>query len=134
MSSQAVDPRTPCIIGVAQRTWRPDGAESEAPEPLSMWDEVARAAAADTGRADVLSILDSVQIVYCQTWPYDDPVGRLCERIGADPRHRLYSGIGGTTPQVLVNDTAEAMLSGDYDLALVTSIAGERHISCRSAT
>jgi acetyl-CoA C-acetyltransferase len=116
----AVDPRTPCIIGVAQRTWRPEGAESEAPEPLSMWEEVARAAAADTGRADVLSLLDSAQIVYCQTWPYDDPVGRLCERIGAEPRHRLYSGIGGTTPQVLVNETAEAMLRGDYDLALVT--------------
>jgi acetyl-CoA C-acetyltransferase len=120
MTAQAVDQRSPCIIGVAQRTWRPGRADSEAPEPLLMWDEVARAAAADTGRSDVLSLLESAQIVYCQTWPYDDPVTRLCERIGAEPRHRLYSGIGGTTPQVLVNETAEAMLRGDYDLALVT--------------
>jgi acetyl-CoA C-acetyltransferase len=120
MIAAAVDPRSPCIIGVAQRTWRPEGAESDAPEPLLLWDEVASAAAADTGRPDVLSLLESAQIVYCQTWPYDDPVARLCERIGAAPRHRLYSGIGGTTPQVLVNETAEAMLRGDYDLALVT--------------
>src|SRR5205085_6893084 len=81
---------------------------------------VARAAAVDAGRPDLLSQLESAQIVYCQAWPYDDPVGRLCERVGANPRHRVYSGIGGTTPQVLVNETAEAMLRGDYDLALVT--------------
>ena len=118
--STAVDPRAPCLVGVAQRTWRPDGADSAAPEPLAMWEEVARAAAADTGAPNVLERLDSAQIVYCQSWQYDDPVRRLCERIGANPRHRHYSGIGGTTPQVLVNRTAEAMLGGEYDLALIT--------------
>ena len=111
------DPRTPCIIGVAQRTVRPP--EGPAPEPLESWVEVATAAAADTGVADVLRRLDSVQVVYCQSWQYDDPAGRLCERIGADPKHRLYSGIGGTTPQVLVNDVAEKMLRGEADVALV---------------
>jgi acetyl-CoA C-acetyltransferase len=118
----AVDPRTPCIIGVGARTWHPDEVgEQGAPEPLSMWEEVARAAAADTTRADVLQQLDSVQIVYCQTWQYDDAVDRLATRLGADPRHRHYSGIGGTTTQQLVNDTCEAMLRGEMDLALITS-------------
>lgn len=63
--------------------------------------------------------MQSVQVVHCQTWPYDDPVGRLCERLGATPRHRHYSGIGGTTPQVLVSSAAEAMQRGELDLALV---------------
>jgi acetyl-CoA C-acetyltransferase len=112
-----IDPRSPCIIGVAQRTVRPP--EGPAPEPLDSWVEVATAAAADTGGGDVLRRLDSVQVVYCQSWQYDDPAGRLCERIGADPKHRFYSGIGGTTPQVLVDDAAEAMLRGKLDLALV---------------
>ena len=80
---------------------------------------MARAAAADAGPADLLRRLDSVRVVYCQSWPYDDPVGRLTERIGADPKHRFYSGIGGTTPQVLVNDTAEAMLRGEIETALL---------------
>jgi acetyl-CoA C-acetyltransferase len=114
------DPRTPCIIGVGQRTWHPDEVgEAGAPEPLVMWEEVARAAAADSGAANVLERLDSLQIVYCQTWQYDDPPARLADELGASPRHRCYSGIGGTTPQVLVQDAAAAILAGDSDLALV---------------
>ena len=85
-----------------------------------MWDDVARAAAADSGAADALARLDSVQVVYCQSWQYDDAPGRLAERIGASPRHTVYSGIGGTTPQLLVQGAAAAILAGEYDLALVT--------------
>jgi acetyl-CoA C-acetyltransferase len=117
----AVDARWPCVIGVGQRTWHPeDVGERGAPEPLAMWEEVARAAAEETGaRDDVLGRLDSAQIVYCQTWQYDDPVGRLAERLGTSPRLRFYSGIGGTTPQVLVQEQAAAILRGELDLALV---------------
>src|SRR4029077_8391980 len=89
--------------------------------PLEMWDEVARRAAADAGRPALLAALDSIQIVYCQTWQYDDAVERLAARLGADPGHRHYSGIGGTTTQQLVNETCEAMLRGEMDLALITS-------------
>src|SRR5436190_11012005 len=117
MTRVSVDPRAPCIVGVAQRTIRPP--EGPAPEPLDSWVEMAVAAAGDAGVPNLLSRLDSVQIVYCQSWQYDEPVARLCERLGAKPRHHLYSGIGGTTPQVLVNDVAEAMLRGELDTALI---------------
>ena len=117
-----VDPRTPCIIGVAAHTWHPeDVGAAGAPEPLEMWEHVARAAASDAGNASALAALDSIQIVYCQTWQYDDAVTRLAVRLGAAPRHRHYSGIGGTTTQQLVNETSEAMLRGEMDLALITS-------------
>ena len=117
-----VDPRWPCLIGVAQETVRPG--EGPAPEPLVSWERVARAAADDArpravAASDVLARLDSVQVVYCQSWQYDDPPGRLASVLGADPGHRLYSGIGGTTPQLLVAETAERMVRGDVDLALV---------------
>jgi len=118
----AVDPRTPCVIGVAQRTWRPG---DDAPEPLVMWEQVARAAAADTG-ADpgrVLGALDRLQVLFCQSWPYDDPPGRLAERLGVAPRDQRSSGIGGTTPQQLLDEAATAMLSGELDVALV--VGGE---------
>jgi acetyl-CoA C-acetyltransferase len=116
------DPRSPCIIGVAARTWHPGAAQGAgAPEPLDMWEEVARAAAADTTRPGVLEQLESLQIVYCQTWQYDDAPARLAARLGADPAHRHYSGIGGTTTQQLIDATAERMLRGELDLALVTS-------------
>ncbi len=118
----AIDGRAPCIIGVAARTWHPDDVgEQGAPEPLDMWHDVSRAAAADTGRVGVLQQLDSLQIVYCQTWQYDDAVGRLAERLGIGAKHRHYSGIGGTTTQQLVNATAERMRAGELDLALITS-------------
>ncbi len=111
------DPRQLCVIGADQHTVR----DAQAPEPLVSWEQRARAAAALAGSESILADIDSLQVVYCQTWPYDDPVGRLATALGADPRHRLYSGIGGTTPQVLVNQTAEAMARGELDLALICS-------------
>lgn len=117
----AIDPRAPCLIGVANRTWHPDEVGDDgAPEPLVMWEEVARAAAADSGAGQAaLDRLDALELVYCQTWQYDDPVGRLADRLGVDPKHRYYSGIGGTTPQVLVQGIGEYILRGEVDLVLV---------------
>jgi acetyl-CoA C-acetyltransferase len=115
----SIDPRTPCIIGVAQRTVRPPDGPS--PEPLALWDDTCRRAAADAGASsDVLAAADSLQIVYCMAWSYDSPVDRLADSLGISPRHRFYSGIGGTTPQVLVEDAATAILNGDMDLAVIT--------------
>ena len=94
-----VDPNAPCLIGWAQRTW-PKSTGVDAPEPLAMWERVVRNAAASTGRSlrAILDAIDGVQVLYTQSWPYDDPVARLNDRLGITPRHRLYSGIGGTTP------------------------------------
>lgn len=106
-----------CIIGVSQHTVRGGGA----PEPLASWADRARDAAADAGTESALAQIDSLQVVYCHSWPYDDPVGRLAAALGASSRHRLYSGIGGTTPQKLINQTAEAMQRGEMDSALICS-------------
>lgn len=115
----AVDPRTPCIIGVAQRTVRP--ADGPSPEPLELWRSTAVAAAEDAGATgDVLAAADSLQIVYCMAWSYDSPVDRLAAALNVDPKHRFYSGIGGTTPQVLVDDAATAIIKGEIDLAVIT--------------
>jgi acetyl-CoA C-acetyltransferase len=104
-----------CVIGAAQHTVR----DGNAAEPLVSWEQRAREAAA--GVEHVLPELDSLQVVYCQTWPYDDPAGRLATALGASPRHLHYSGIGGTTPQELVNQTAGAMQRGELELALICS-------------
>src|SRR2546421_5162352 len=113
-----VDPRTPCIIGAGQQVWRPAEVPDGAPEPLAMWEEVCRDAAADSGRAGALEQLDSLQVVYCQSWQYDDPPGRLADRLGVSPRHRLYSGIGGAPPPLLGRATAQALLPGEDRLGL----------------
>jgi acetyl-CoA C-acetyltransferase len=113
------DPRATCIIGVARRTWHPpDGA----PEPLAMWEQVAREAAADTGTdaSSVLGALESIDIVYSQSWQYDDAVARLAERVGVSPARRRYSGIGGSVPLVLATEVAGEIRAGHLDLALIT--------------
>ncbi|MCF6470178.1 acetyl-CoA synthetase [Nonomuraea sp. MG754425] len=109
-----MDPRTPCLIGIAQRTIR----AQPGPEPLDLWESVAREAAADA-RLPV-ERLDSVQIVWTDSWQYDSPVGRLAERLGATPRHRAYSKVGGTVPQQLIGAAAGAIAAGEIDSALVT--------------
>jgi acetyl-CoA C-acetyltransferase len=116
----AIDPRWPCLVGVGQQTWHradhPGQAATTAPEPLLMWEHVARLAADDSGvGARVLEELDALEIVYCQTWQYDDAPTRLADRLGASPKRRYYSGIGGTTPQVLVQDAAARILAGEVE-------------------
>ncbi|WP_234805979.1 acetyl-CoA synthetase [Mycolicibacterium insubricum] len=118
MTTAMEDARQLCVIGAAQHTDR----DGDAPEPLISWERRAHEAAA--GLESVLPQIDSLQVVYCHSWPYDDPTGRLATALGAQPRHQVYSGIGGTTPQELVNATAESMLRGELELALICSAEG----------
>jgi len=115
----AVDPRTPCIIGVARRTWR----DRSAPEPIDQWEDVARAAADDAGCPSALTALDTLRVVFCQSWQYDDPATRLAERLGARPGDARYSGLGGSVPLQLVADTAADMAGGGAGLTLL--VGGE---------
>jgi acetyl-CoA C-acetyltransferase len=126
----SADPRAMCIIGVARHTWHPDSAEVRdagglAPEPLDMWERVARAAADDAearnGGADaVLQGLESIDVVYSQSWQYDDAPSRLAERLGTSAARRRYSGIGGSVPLVLSAEVAKEIRAGGLDLALLT--------------
>ena len=82
-----VDPRTPCIIGVAQRTWRLSG-DDLAPEPLEMEAEIVRAAASDSGATgDLLGAVDGLDVTYSMSWPYDDPAGRFAIRRQCSEAH-----------------------------------------------
>ena len=119
------DPRATCIIGVARHTWHPfdvGPASEPAPEPLDMWERVARDAADDAGGGTpgALASLESIDVVYSQSWQYDDAVARLSERLGAAPGRRRYSGIGGSVPHVLATEVARAIRDGNLDLALIT--------------
>lgn len=98
------------LIGWAQVS-RFDG------EPLEAWAEA-------LGRTDVPArAIDSLDVVYCQSWPYDEPAGRLAEQVGAAPRRSAYSGIGGTTPLTLLSAAAERIAAGEADVCAV--VGGE---------
>lgn len=120
--NSVTDPQlAPCLIGTGRRTWN-DG--SPTPEPLDMWEEVARSAVDDAGvRRDVLGSIDHLGLVHCQSWTYDRPVGRLAERLGTVGIHLSESILAGTSPQRLLDEAAERMLRGECSVALV--VGGE---------
>jgi len=122
-----IDPRTPCLVGVAQEVWRP-GDLSYDLEPLDGWELVSRSAEADAGRT-ILPRIDSVNVVDCQSWRYDDPPSRLASRLGLESINVRYSSAGGTSPQVLMVDAASAIQRGESEAALV--VGGELLASVR---
>lgn len=98
------------IVGWAQVT-RFEG------EPLSAWAEALRATAIAP------SAIDSLDVLYCQSWPYDDPPRRLADLVGATPRRLHYSGIGGTTPLQLIAAAADRIERGEADVCAI--VGGE---------
>jgi acetyl-CoA C-acetyltransferase len=102
--------RAPCLIGWSQVGRFPG-------EPLDAWAEALQA----TGVPP--TAIDSLDVVYCQSWPYDDPAGRLAERVGLTPKRARYSGIGGSVPLQLVNAAAERIGAGESDVCAV--VGGE---------
>ena len=56
------------------------------------------------------------------SWQYPDAPGLLAQRLGIDPPHKLYSAVGGNTPQALVNQASEAIVNGEIKLALLAGV------------
>jgi len=113
----SVDPRSPCIIGVAQMVSRPEN--GPAPEPLTMWERTCRDAAADAG-ATAMCSGPSSRCRSCTASRGSTTIPRVdCALPSASSRSTRLLGIGGTTPQVLVDHAAEAIVDGDLDVAIV---------------
>ncbi len=108
----------PIIVGVGQITNRAEELR-EAKEPLDLMVAAARGAEEDAGMPGLLAKVDSVRVVNVMSWPSADPPADLAGRVGAQPSERLYSTIGGNTPQWLVNETAERIVQGKVRLALL---------------
>jgi len=108
----------PVIVGVSQLTHRPRSV-AEALEPMELMVRVAQEAEADAGCPGLLQRLDSVQVVNIIGWSYADAPGTLAARLGASPCHTFYSGIGGETPQRLINNAAADIVAGRRRLVLI---------------
>jgi acetyl-CoA C-acetyltransferase len=100
-----VDPRQPVLAGVAQSVRFPG-------EPLEAMVDVAAAALREAPlRPDVVAVVDPV------SWPVD---GRhLAERLRLSPREVIHSGMGGSSPQALVNRLSQQIAEGRLDCALI---------------
>lgn len=114
-----VDPRTPVLIGAGQLSHRVD--RGEAPlEPVELIAEALRRAAEDSGAGDsAVTEADTVHVVGLLSWRYRDPGQLVANRLGAQPRTSTVSGLGGNSPQSLVNLACLAIQAGTADLVLL---------------
>ena len=92
----SLDPRTPVIVGVGQVNEREDAADLEPVDLMAM-------AAREAADPRVLQAVDAIRVVNLLSWRYRDPGLLLGARIGAEDASTYYTGVGGNTPQSLVN-------------------------------
>jgi acetyl-CoA C-acetyltransferase len=109
------------VVGVGQLVRHPEPADvPTVAEPVDMMVEALRRAGDDSGTGDrLLRRADSVRVVELLSWRYVNAAALVAERVGASPRETLLTTTGGNSPQMVVNDTAEAIQRGQLDVALV---------------
>jgi len=108
----SLDPLTPVIVGVGQVNQRD---EAPGTEPVDLMASAVR----EAGDPRVLSAVDSVRVVNLLSWRYRDPGLLLAGRIGATQATTQYSGIGGNTPQSMVNQACLDIQQGSNDVVLL---------------
>ncbi len=107
-----MDPRTPVVVGAGQVNQRDDAAEVE---PVDLMAAAAREAADPR----VLKAVDAIRVVNLLSWRYRDPGLLLGQRIGADHPATAYTGVGGNTPQSLVNQACLDIQRGRAGVVLL---------------
>jgi len=112
-----MDPRTPVIVGVSQRSQRPEDL-STALEVSALMTACVRDAADDAGAPALLSKLDTVAAVF-GAWRYSDPGRLVADAVGSPNARTLLSFHGGNTPQSYVNALAAQIQNGELDVAVI---------------
>lgn len=114
----------PIIIGVADVRNKCHGLENTI-EPAGLMLQAIELALQDCGLSPsntqkLQSQIDSVQVVACSTWPYDDLPSLLSEKLGVDSKHKHYSALMGNQPVNLLNGAARRIVTGESKLAIMT--------------
>ena len=107
-----LDPRTPVIVGVGQVNEREDAADLEPVDLMAM-------AAREAADPRVLQAVGAIRVVNLLSWRYRDPGLLLGARIGAEDFSTYYTGVGGNTPQSLVNQACLDIRAGRADVVLL---------------
>jgi acetyl-CoA C-acetyltransferase len=100
----------------------------QALEPIALMGEALRRAEADSGAA-LLARIDALDMVHEVSWPYADPLGLLCERLGLVPRHRLYGPVGGETPVRFLHEAAARIATGESAVAAVCGAEAQHAVA-----
>jgi acetyl-CoA C-acetyltransferase len=114
----ALDPRTPVIIGTGQILQRTDS-PADAMDPVAMMVEAIRVASSDAGLSSVPNP-DAIRVVGLLAWNYGNPAHFIAKDLGVSPKELGLSGMGGNTPQTLVNKASVEISEGKADIVILT--------------
>ncbi|MGI8793003.1 MAG: acetyl-CoA acetyltransferase, partial [Acidimicrobiales bacterium] len=117
----AIDPRTPVLVGVGQVQRRPDALTDDLGTPVDLMVDALRAAGDDAGSGSgILQKADSIRVIDLLCRKYTDPAAEIAAALGASPRERVRTEVGGNSPQMVVNDASLMIQRGDLDVVLIT--------------
>jgi hypothetical protein len=109
-----IDPRTPVLVGAAQRSWREgdtDPVDAMTATTLAMTD-------AEPAVAALLRQATSVRALGGM-WRYRDPARLVAADIGVPAARTAITPIGGNEVYDLVTTTAEQIMSGALEVAVI---------------
>jgi acetyl-CoA C-acetyltransferase len=119
----ALDPRTPVIVAAAQYTQRVAEGDPLL-EPADLMVATLRRAEADSGGKGLLAAAETVRHIRLSSARYGDPARLVAERMGANNvRQTAFATNGGQVVGTVVARTAEDVLSGAFDVAVI--VGGE---------
>jgi hypothetical protein len=123
----------PVVIGVGEFINRSTKIE-DAKEPLdlilSAVDRALDDAQIPDAKTELLSSVDSIDVVLSWTWPYADLPGLLASRLGiAAPRRAATSPHGGNQPGKVFDEAARTIARGEARVAL---LAGGEALASRA--
>ncbi|HXH46591.1 MAG TPA: acetyl-CoA acetyltransferase [Bradyrhizobium sp.] len=109
--------RIPVIVGIGEIVDRPKEI-TEGLEPLDLLEQALRRAEADAG-ANLLSEVQSLDVVNFLSWRYRDPEKLLAQRLGVSPAHCYYGPVGGESPIRFIHEAAKRIARGECGVAAV---------------
>lgn len=120
-STSSTPETTPVIAAIGEYTDRP-AEPAHALEPAASMARALEAANADGG-GKLLEQIDTIDLIALISWPYENPVGRVCEMLNISPARQRNTSYGGETPLRLIHEAALAITRGEIKAAAV--IGGE---------
>jgi len=88
-------------------------------DPMGLMDQASRRAAGMMASDDVLKRIDGIMVVRTLSRHYTSPAGQVAEKLGAAPRYTHVSGIGGNSPQTLINRAAGMIARNELNSVLI---------------
>jgi acetyl-CoA C-acetyltransferase len=117
---------TPVLVGAGQLVQREAGDAS----PMTLASMAAARAVADCGVPEIVSAIDTICVtrLFSDTgdiWPCewgrsDNPPQSVAAQLGATPKDRIYSVVGGDQPQSCLIEFAQDIARGEREVVLLT--------------